>query len=224
MHGHSRSILERLLRSSNARAASPIAETRHLGRGGPARALPLGGVPVKGGTHDLPFDRARILAPAVAVALSLGLAACGGDDDQITSVTPPPDVAGPYFLQWTLQVLRKSDGFQKQFELLRPDDARPGGGHRLDAPPCRASPWSAPAARPSPTTSTAASAPGARSSSTRTARSRPRGPAPAARTSTSRARSRPPARRVIVSARGVTTVTCPQFGEHEFTYLINAVR
>ena len=56
----------------------------------------------------------RILAPAVAVALSLGLAACGGDD-QVTSVTPPPDVAGPYALQWTLQVLRKSDGFQKEF-------------------------------------------------------------------------------------------------------------
>jgi hypothetical protein len=27
---------------------------------------------------------------------------------------------------------------------------------------------------------------------------------------------------VIVSARGVTTVTCPEFGEHEFTYLISA--
>ena len=122
----------------------------------------------------------RFLAPAVAVALSLGLAACGGDDDSITSVTPPPDVAGPYFLQWTLQVLRKSDGFQKQFQCygtmtlvqgtatastatavglrhrhlgLRPGVLRPQRHRR---------------------------APEGRSSSTRTARSRPRGPVPAA--------------------------------------------
>jgi hypothetical protein len=27
-----------------------------------------------------------------------------------------------------------------------------------------------------------------------------------------------------LSARGVTTVTCPEFGEHEFTYLIDGSR
>src|SRR5262249_7939875 len=27
-----------------------------------------------------------------------------------------------------------------------------------------------------------------------------------------------------LSARGVTSVTCPQFGEHQFTYLINGSR
>jgi len=40
---------------------------------------------------------------------------CGGDGDSPTSTTPPPDVSGRYSLTWIIQVLRKSDGFQKQF-------------------------------------------------------------------------------------------------------------
>ena len=58
----------------------------------------------------------RLAAPALGLALSLGLTSCGGDSQSPTAIIPPPDVTGPYFLSWTLQVLRKSDGFQKQFQ------------------------------------------------------------------------------------------------------------
>ena len=135
----------------------------------------------------------RILAPAVALALSLALGACGGDDTSITSVTPPPDVAGPYALQWTLQVLRKSDGFQKAFTCYGQMTLVQGAAAGSVAPLSGFAVVSSGCAPESYDLSGSIGS-GVPSSSTRTARSRRRGPAPAARTSTSRASSRPPDR------------------------------
>jgi hypothetical protein len=169
------------------------------------------------------FSR-HLAAPALAVALGLGLSACSGDgENNPVSVTPPPDVAGPYFLQWTLQVLRKSDGFQKQFDCYGTMTLIQGtataststlSGFAVVNSVCPAESYDL---------SGSVSSGGAVEFNTNGPRP-PEGPCPGGKnvhftgqiTSSSTYRT--------LSARGVTTVTCPQFGEHEFTYLINASR
>jgi hypothetical protein len=171
-------------------------------------------------------SKRRILASAVAAALSLGLVACGGDDDHITSVTPPPDVAGAYYsLEWTLQVLRKSDGFQKQFwcfgsmTLVQGTAAAstsPLSGFVTVRPGFDATSDCAPE---SYDLSGSISAGGAIELNTSGPKP-PEGPCPGGRNVRFTGQVTSSGSSVILSARGVTTVTCPQYGEHEFTYLI----
>ena len=167
--------------------------------------------------------KSRFAAPGLAVALSLGLASCGGDAESPTSVTPPPDVAGAYYTSWTLQVLRKSDGFRKSFSCsgqltlvqgTSGASSEPLSGFAVVGTPCTAESYDL-SGRVSTGGAIEFTANGPRPTE---------GPCPGGKdvrfsgqvTSQDGWRS--------LSARGVTSVTCPQFGDHEFTYLIEGSR
>lgn len=172
------------------------------------------------------LDRDRRLAalvPAAALALSLSLSACGGDDDRPTAVTPPPDVAGSYWAQWTLQVLRKSDGFQKAFycsgQLTLAQGSAAAGTALLSGFSVVGSPCAPESYDLRGTIATG----GAVEFTTN-------GPRPTEGTCpggkdvrfTGQITSQDSWR--SLSVRGVTTVSCPPFGDHEFTYLIEGSR
>ncbi len=165
----------------------------------------------------------RVLAPAIAVALSLGLAACGGDDHGITSVTPPPDAAGPYSLSWTLQVLRKSDGFQKAFtcygQMTLVQATAAASVARLSG----FAVVSSGCAPESYDLNGSISSGGAIEFNTNGPKP-PEGPCPGGKNVHFSGQVTTSSSHSTVSARGVTTVTCPQYGEHELTYLIRATR
>lgn len=165
----------------------------------------------------------RFLPHAVTVALALGLAACGGDDDHITSVTPPPDVAGPYSLQWTLQVLRKSDGFQKAFTCYGQMTLVQGATTASVAPLSGFAVVSSGCAPESYDLNGSIGSGGAIEFNTNGPKP-PEGTCPGGKNVHFSGQNTSSGSRNTVSARGVTTVTCPEFGEHEFTYLISAVR
>lgn len=164
----------------------------------------------------------RFLALSVTVALALRLAACGGDDNQITSVTPPPDAAGPYSLQWTLQVLRKSDGFQKAFTCYGQMTLVQGAAVSV-APLSGFAVVSSGCAPESYDLNGSISSGGAIEFDTNGPKP-PEGPCPGGKNVHFTGQLTTSGSRNVVSARGVTTVTCPQYGEHEFTYLVNAVK
>jgi hypothetical protein len=163
----------------------------------------------------------RVLAPALAAALCLGLVACGSDDDRITSVTPPPDVAGPYFLQWTLQVLRRSDGFQKQFQCFGTMTLVQGTTSASTSTLSGFATVTSGCAPESYDLSGTVGSGGAIEFNTSGPKP-PEGPCPGGRNVRFSGQVTSSGSSVILSARGVTTVSCPQLGEHEFTYLISA--
>jgi hypothetical protein len=169
----------------------------------------------------------RILASAVAAALSLGLVACGGDNDHITSVTPPPDVAGTYFLQWRLQVLRKSDGFQKQFWCLGSMTLVQGTAAASTSPLSgfvTVTPgWDATSdCAPESYDLNGRIGSGGAIELNTSGPKPPEGPCPGGKNVHFTGQATSSGTSVSLSARGVTTVTCPGYGDHEFTYLINA--
>jgi hypothetical protein len=165
----------------------------------------------------------RLFALPLVVALGLGLAACGGDDESPTSVTPPPDVAGRYSLTWTLQVLRKSDGFQKQFFCYGQMTLSQGTAAASTASLGGFAAVTAGCAPESYDLSGTVGAGGAVEFTTSGPKP-PEGPCPGGRNVRYSGQITSSGDRRYLSARGVTTVTCPEFGEHEFTYLINASR
>jgi hypothetical protein len=165
----------------------------------------------------------RFAALVPAAAILLYFAACGGDDDSPTSVTPPPDVSGTYYARWTLQVLRKSDGFQKAFycsgQLTLTQGTTAGAtatlsGFAVAGSPCAPESYDLQGTivtggavefttnAPRPTEGTCPGGKNVRFSGEITAQDGWR----------------------QVSVRGVTTVSCPSFGDHEFTYLIEGSR
>ncbi len=161
-----------------------------------------------------------------SVALALAIAACGDDHDGVTRpVTPPPNVGGNYTGYWTLQVLRKSDGFKKQFycqawlavQQAETDTstAKLSGWVRVDSP-----------CSPESYELEGTVAAGGAIEFTTDGPAPPEGPCPGGtgvRFSGQQAlmdsRSQ-----YGLSARGVTNVSCPQYGEHQFTYIIEARR
>ena len=163
----------------------------------------------------------RLSAAALAALLTLGLAACGGDSDPITSSPPPPDVAGPYSLQWTLQVLRKSDGFQKAFTCYGQMTLVQGTAAASVAPLSGFAVVSSGCAPESSDLNGSISSGGAIEFNTNGPKP-PEGPCPGGKNVHFSGQLTTSGSRNVVSARGVTTVTCPQYGEHEFTYLISA--
>src|SRR5262245_44761500 len=96
-------------------------ETRDLRRRARARSLPIATPPKRGGAF---MDSGMKKGPA-ALVLGLTLAACGGSDEVTAPITPPLNVTGTYYVAWELQVLRKSDGFQKQFYCRGSTTRRP---------------------------------------------------------------------------------------------------
>ncbi len=158
---------------------------------------------------------------AAALALGIVLGACDGDSSSPTSpVVAPPDVSGGYYLGWTLQVLRKSDGFQKEFQcsgrVTLSQGATSGGtaalsGFALVGAPCAPESYDL--------TGTVVAG-GAVEFATQGPRPT-EGPCPGGtNVRFSGQVTFRDSRWRTLSARGVTTVQCPQFGEHEFTYLI----
>jgi hypothetical protein len=168
-----------------------------------------------------PRSALRLAAAPLLAALSLGLFACGGDDHSPVSVAPPPDVAGPYFLGWTLQVLRKSDGFQKQFDCYGTMTLVQGATVASTSTLSGFAVVSSACAPESYDLGGSVSSGGAIEFTTDGPKP-PEGPCPGGKNVhfTGQVTSAGDSR--IISARGVTTVTCPEFGEHEFTYLITA--
>jgi hypothetical protein len=171
----------------------------------------------------MPLIQMPLIKMSSVAALGVALAACGGSDSPTTPTTPPPDVTGTYYMTWQLQVLRKKDGFQTQFYCggrMTLSQAAPSGdtaklsGFVVVDAPCAPESYSL-----AGTVETAGAV------AFTTDGPRPlEGPCPGGTdihytgqiTAESGYRS--------LSARGATTVTCPQFGEHDFTYLLTGSR
>ena len=162
----------------------------------------------------------------LSIALALAIAGCGDDHDGVTTpVTPPPNVSGNYTGYWTLQVLRKSDGFKKQFYCQAwltlqqtetgTSTAQLSGWVRVDFP-----------CSPESYDLKGTVAAGGAIEFTTDGPAPPEGPCPGGvgvhfsgqHTLMDSGSSNG------LSARGVTDVTCPQYGEHQFTYIIEARR
>jgi len=169
----------------------------------------------------VPRSTHRLAAPALGLALAIGLSACGGGSESPTSVTPPPDVTGPYFLQWTLQVLRKSDGFQTQFQCYGQMTLGQSAATASTSSVSGFATVNSGCAPESYDLRGSVSSGGAIEFDTNGPKP-PEGPCPGGKNVHFTGQVTTAGNSVIVSARGVTTVTCPEFGEHEFTYLIQA--
>jgi len=163
-----------------------------------------------------------LAVPALAAALALGLAACGGDDT-VTSPTPPPDVTGSYNGSWTLQVLRKSDGFQKAFLCSGRFTLSEGTATGGTAPLSGFAVVGSPCAPESYDLSGTVVGGGAVEFTTNGPRPT-EGPCPGGKSVRFSGQITSNGSYRVLSARGVTTVTCPQFGDHELTYLISGSR
>ena len=159
---------------------------------------------------------------SLALAATLVLVGCG---DEATTVVydRPADVAGPYVVDWTLQVLRRSDGFQTQFTCRGQMTLRQGAptagvasltGFAVVAPPCDPESYDL--------TGTLTSS-GAVEFTTG-GPSPTAGPCPGGRNVRFSGLFRSSGSSMTLSARGVTEVTCPDFGVHEFSYLVSARR
>jgi len=171
----------------------------------------------------IPQSTRRRAAFGLAAALSLALVACGGDDDGPTTATPPPAIGGSYFVQWTLQVLRRSDGFQTQFVCygtMTLAQNPPAGSTSALSGFAVVSSGCAPE---SYDLSGSVSAGGVIEFTTNGPKP-PEGPCPGGKDVRFTGQVTTSKSYASLSTRGVTTVTCPQYGEHEFTYLINASR
>lgn len=164
-----------------------------------------------------PGSISRLVVAALAVPLALGLAACGGSDSPV-SASPPPNVAGGYYLQWTLQVLRKSDGFQTQFQcsgrmtLVQGAASTSLSGFAVVDYGCP----------PESYDLSGTIKEGGAIEFTTNGPKPPEGPCPGGKGVRFTGQVTTTDSYSILNARGVTTVTCPQFGDHEFTYLISA--
>ena len=165
------------------------------------------------------ISRATRQLAVLALAGALAAPGCGGDS--ATNPTPPPDVAGQYSLAWTLQVLRKSDGFQKQFAcfgtLTLTQDAASGSTAALGG-------FSTVLSNCAPESYDLRGSIGATGAVDYTTNGPkpPEGPCPGGKDVHYTGQMTVNGASGSLSARGVTTVSCPEFGEHEFTYLMTA--
>jgi hypothetical protein len=154
-------------------------------------------------------------------------AGCGDSNSPVTPTPAPapapnqaPDVSGRYTASplWILQVLRTSDNFQTSFNcngtmtLTQSPGSFTFTGFMVSTTPCE------PVSFEVAGTFQAGGAVTFRANGPRP----PQGPCPGGRdvefTGTFTNANR------LLSARGVTRVQCPEFGEHVFTYIVNATR
>lgn len=163
----------------------------------------------------------------LSAALVLVLSGCGDEEGvttPTTTVPSPPDIAGRYYATWTLQVLRTSDGFQKQFRcsggvtLQQTETGRSNAvltGWASVSWPCPAEFYDL---------TGLVSANGAVQFATN-GPAPLEGPCPGGQdVSFSGQSTLTGTGRHEISVRGVTNVTCPQYGEHQYTYIIEAWR
>lgn len=154
---------------------------------------------------------------ALASSVLLGLVACGGDDGP-AAATPPPSVAGGYYVQWTLQVLRKSDGFQTQFQCYGQMTLVQG----VASPSLSGFAGVDSGCTPESYDLSGTVKDGGVVEFTTNGPRPPEGPCPGGKGVRFTGQVTTTDSYALLNARGVTTVTCPQFGDHEFTYLIRA--
>jgi hypothetical protein len=156
------------------------------------------------------------LAGLALAALSLGLVACGTDAPQDV-----PQVAGTYTATWTLQVLRRSDGFQTQFScpgrLTFSEGAAAGGvipisGFAVVTPPCA----------PESYNLNGTLGDGGTIDFTTGGPPPTQGPCPGGRNVHFSGQLERASGALSLSARGAIEVQCPDFGSHLFTYLLSA--
>ena len=123
------------------------------------------------------------------------------------------DVAGKYSLRWTLQVLRKSNRFQKQFQCYGQMTLLQGasGSARLTGFAVVSSGCAPESYNPTGTVATS----GAIEFTTNGPKP-PEGPCPGGTNVRYSGQVTASDSHRFISARGVTTVTCPDFGEHDF--------
>jgi hypothetical protein len=159
---------------------------------------------------------------AIALALALGLTACG--EKTPTAPTPPPaSVAGNYWITWTLQVLRQSDGFQTQFFCSGRLTLVQGAATGSMAPLTGFAVADLPCAPESYDVQGSVDEAGA----VRFTTNGPpplEGPCPGGQDVSFSGQVTEEDGWRSLSARGVTSVTCPEFGEHDLTYLLNGGR
>jgi predicted small lipoprotein YifL len=159
---------------------------------------------------------------AAALGLALALTACG-DDGPTTPTPPPADVAGSYWINWTLQVLRESDDFQTEFycsgQLTLVQEAARGSvatltGYAVVGSPC------------APESYDLRGSVDANGAIQFTTDGPPptEGPCPGGEDVRFSGQVTEQDGWHSLSARGVTSVSCPEFGAHEFTYLMNGGR
>ncbi len=160
-------------------------------------------------------------ATVLGVGLVSGMAGCGDDGGTPTSVAAEtPAVAGSYSAGWTLQVLRRSDGFQKEFSCW--------GRMTLSSTTTGTLTGFVTVETLCPATSFDVSGrvlPGGVVEITSGGPRPPEGPCPGGSGVRFTGQATPATGRATqLSLRGVTEVTCPEFGEHQFTYLVEANR
>lgn len=156
-------------------------------------------------------------------ALALALVACGGDDGPTTPTPPPAEVAGDYWVTWTLQVRRLSDGFQTQFYCSGRVTFIEGTGAGSTAPLSGFAVVDLPCAPESYDLQGRVDSAGAIWFTT----DGPpplEGPCPGAQDVDFSGQVTEQNGWHSLSARGVASVTCPEYGAHEFTYLLNGGR
>lgn len=162
---------------------------------------------------------------SLGLVLALGVLAsgCGGDAEGPTAPPTPSDVAGRYGITWTIQVLRKSDGFQKQFycygSLTLSETGWTGSTTALEG---FASVTSGCAPESYDLRGSIGS--GGVIEFTTNGPKPPEGPCPGGRDVAFSGQFTTSGSYRSISARGVSAVTCPQFGDHELTYLIQGSR
>lgn len=156
-----------------------------------------------------------------SLMLLLGLSGCGDGPGPVGPEVPVPSIAGKYSGSWTLQVLRTSDGFQKSFAcrgtLTLSQRPALGGSASLtgfavvvEGNSCK------------PASFDVTGTVDANGAITLTTDGPPPTEGPCPGGTGIRYTGQVVGR--ALSARGVTRVQCPQFGEHVFTYLMDFFR
>jgi hypothetical protein len=152
------------------------------------------------------------------LVLALGLTGCG--DDSPTAPSPPMDVAGAYWLQVRLDVRRHSDGFERSFVSV--------GSLTLVQGPA--------AGRTAPLTGFAVTGVSPTVSHdlegtidadgviqfTTDAPPPSEGPCPGGENVWFAGQARVEGGTLLLTLRGTTVVTCPEFGDHDFAYRLDA--
>ncbi len=164
----------------------------------------------------------------LAMVLALSFEGCDKDDDGVTKpVVPPPNIAGTYTGTWYIDVLRKSDGFHKLFScrlsLTLWQAETETGAARLSG-------WASVGdlvgdrCAPESYDLSGIVAAGGVTELTTNGPAPPEGPCPGGVGVRMSGQYSLLYGWHSLAARGVTHVVCPQYGEHQITYSISAVR
>ena len=154
----------------------------------------------------------------VLVVLAVALGACGGDGTPPSSGSSVPSFAGTYSSSqfWTLQVLRLSDGFMRSFTCAGSMTIVQSAGSGSSAPITGFATVTGTVCAPVSFNMSGRVNTDGSVSFTTGGPPPTEGPCPGGSNVAFAGLIATP----NISARGVTTVQCPEFGEHQFTYIM----